>query len=758
MLQSSILPKLLAKEDITIRHGNYHTAWFDVKNRVLGLPNWKDMGKDVYDLLCGHEVGHALFTPESGWHDSPEKLKGAPRSYLNVIEDARIERDIRATYPGLVGPMQRGYKELLKRNFFGDIYNIDYDKLKLIDKINLKTKLGTMIDVPFNSEEKVFLDRAFTNKTWDDVVQLAKDILKYTQENQEELLKPEELSEELQDLLDQIEDLEEKVGDDTPLPQGHDDYPAEEDEENSESADGEKSDDCKEDNDNSSESNEDETPSAEDDAEGTPTEEKSDAEKLEDLKEKASVLAKQPEHQPDADVSNTDEAFRENEKDLVDTGEQGQGITIFNDLRPYYVKTAVIGYEQLKRERANTAERWEKAIIDPKDDEDFKKYVKECKRSVNFAVKEFEQRKAAYRYTRATTAKTGRLDVSKLWSYKTSEDIFAQVTTLADAKSHGMIMLVDYSGSMSSSMPYVMDQLLHMVHFCKAINIPFDVYGFTTQNKMFNYDNKEYVNQLQDGDVEMQNLSMPLICSSSFSKKDFIDSIHHMFQRTNDDYWSQNATLGYSEEYGSTPLNQALLVSHYLIKEFQNKHRVEKMNFVTFTDGDANGHGVVNMRKLKDKKIGGEYGSYGRKKMAIINKKKVDLDQYDATGSILKNMAKDLGVKTMGFFMADDSRHWSNRVSRLAHHCDTDGWDRDFKKECAAEFRKNKCVHKENAFGYDNYYLLKGGKTLSAQNEEFENNVTEDMSDAQIRTAFKKFSKGKKTNKVLMTSIGKEVA
>jgi hypothetical protein len=54
--------------------------------------------------------------------------------------------------------------------------------------------------------------------------------------------------------------------------------------------------------------------------------------------------------------------------------------------------------------------------------------------------------------------------------------------------------------------------------------------------------------------------------------------------------------------------------------------------------------------------------------------------------------------------------------------------------------------------------LLKGGKTLSAQNEEFDEKVTEDMSDAQIRTAFKKFSKGKKTNKVLMTSIGQAVA
>jgi len=53
MLQSSILPKLLAKEDITIRHGNYHTAWFDVKNRVLGLPNWKDMGKEALEGLQG---------------------------------------------------------------------------------------------------------------------------------------------------------------------------------------------------------------------------------------------------------------------------------------------------------------------------------------------------------------------------------------------------------------------------------------------------------------------------------------------------------------------------------------------------------------------------------------------------------------------------------------------------------------------------------------------------------------------------------
>ena len=96
--------------------------------------------KDVYDFFVGHEVGHALETPFEGWHDSPEKLKGCPRSYINVVEDARIERKIQTRYPGLVGAFNRGYDQLLKKEFFGDLTDIDWDQVKLIDKINLKNQ------------------------------------------------------------------------------------------------------------------------------------------------------------------------------------------------------------------------------------------------------------------------------------------------------------------------------------------------------------------------------------------------------------------------------------------------------------------------------------------------------------------------------------------------------------------------------------------------------------------------------------------
>ena len=114
----SILAKLLATENVTVEHGNYQTASFDVKNRVLRLPIWKEMSGSLYDLLVLHEVGHALFTPEEGMHDAKGHGKGF-KSFLNVVEDARIERKIKVKYPGGRRSFIEGYSNLMERDFFG---------------------------------------------------------------------------------------------------------------------------------------------------------------------------------------------------------------------------------------------------------------------------------------------------------------------------------------------------------------------------------------------------------------------------------------------------------------------------------------------------------------------------------------------------------------------------------------------------------------------------------------------------------------
>ena len=57
------LAKLLATENLTVEHRKITTAYFDTERRILALPIWKQVTGDVYDLLVGHEVGHALYTP-----------------------------------------------------------------------------------------------------------------------------------------------------------------------------------------------------------------------------------------------------------------------------------------------------------------------------------------------------------------------------------------------------------------------------------------------------------------------------------------------------------------------------------------------------------------------------------------------------------------------------------------------------------------------------------------------------------------------
>ena len=78
------LARLLATENLTVEHRQVTTAYFDVEQRILCLPIWKHASDTVYDLLVGHEVGHALYTPAEGL-DTDRNLK----SFINVLEDAR---------------------------------------------------------------------------------------------------------------------------------------------------------------------------------------------------------------------------------------------------------------------------------------------------------------------------------------------------------------------------------------------------------------------------------------------------------------------------------------------------------------------------------------------------------------------------------------------------------------------------------------------------------------------------------------------
>lgn len=183
----SALAKLLAAENIQVRvNAAAKTASFDVQNRILEMPVWNGISEDLNDMLLVHETGHALDTPGDGWMSAIESIakehhavpdqrhKSAVRGFLNVIEDARIDKRQKRRYPGSKKNYLVGYKELEERGFFGGT-NVDYNSYDFIDRLNIYLK-GGFSKIKFSKEEMPFVKRAETTETWDDVVRLTSDI------------------------------------------------------------------------------------------------------------------------------------------------------------------------------------------------------------------------------------------------------------------------------------------------------------------------------------------------------------------------------------------------------------------------------------------------------------------------------------------------------------------------------------------------------------------------------------------------------
>ena len=177
----SQLAKLLATEDLIVEHKQVQTACFNVHTRVLTLPMWEKASNTVYDLLVGHEVGHALFTPDENWL---EKV-AVPPQFVNVVEDARIEKLMKRKYMGLAKTFFRGYQELNDEDFFS-ISDESVSTFNLADRANLYFKVGNFVDITFDSEEQVLIQKIADVETFDDVLKVAEELYLFCKKEKEE--------------------------------------------------------------------------------------------------------------------------------------------------------------------------------------------------------------------------------------------------------------------------------------------------------------------------------------------------------------------------------------------------------------------------------------------------------------------------------------------------------------------------------------------------------------------------------------------
>jgi len=214
------LARLMATENIVVEHSaKFKTAMFSPDRRILYLPIWKNITEYIYNLFVSHEVSHALNTPRDPmdyWLSQIEPKKpAAARRFLNVVEDARIEKLIKRQYPGIRRSFVEGYKDLIElRNFFGS-KDRSYNSYGLVDRINIHFKLGVSAKVIFNEEEQTFVDAIASVETFKEVMVITKELYKYCKEHREEspettpeLYLPEENEDELGDRITEGEEGE----------------------------------------------------------------------------------------------------------------------------------------------------------------------------------------------------------------------------------------------------------------------------------------------------------------------------------------------------------------------------------------------------------------------------------------------------------------------------------------------------------------------------------------------------------------------
>jgi len=696
----SLLAKLMATEDLRIQQDRVQTASFNIETRVLTVPILDNkISKDVYDLFMGHEVGHALYTPYDGMKKAiADKIN---MNVVNIVEDSRIERKIKNKYPGIKAPFFRAYDELYEKNFFGT-EGKDLNAYNFVDRINLHCKIGAGLTIKFSDKERELLAEVESTETYDDVIEVTKKICDFMNMEDEE---------EVKTLTVAV--LTDDDGDGTDENESEGEQPADITVDARQGEGGDSSGD--------SEENEgEEEKQTKDEVGGS-------------VGTQGAGRKEKHEKPPEPIRSFTDEAYKENEQKLFD---KGQSKYVYVNVPEYDIKRGVVDYKTLylKCETEGfTINR-----------QDFINYRRESAKVVSYLVKEFELRKNADQMKRASTAKTGDLDLSKIYSFNFNEDLFKKITVVPHGQSHGLVMFLDWSGSMSRHIGNTVKQLLNLVMFCKKVNIPYEVYCFIeSSDREFLYKPAAKLGDVYCGEFGMVNL-----LSSRMTANEFITGAAAMmkFGGITKECLGRSLTPWFLRMSG-TPLNECVIAAMEIVPDFQKKNRLQIVNTVFLTDGEGSclfdmydsssyptkaafTHMVIRDPKTRNEEV------FERNRKANLYYSSMLMAQTDCFIRLLK---KRTNSHVIGFFVCE-SKDISNRFTYFY----PDEKDDVVIKE---KFRKENYAVVTST-GFDDYYLLRSNGLDTDDEEELE--FKENATTRGMVSAFSRYTANKITSRVVL--------
>lgn len=810
----SMLAKLMATENIKVEHRNCKTAGFNLKTRTLICPIWKDMSGDLYDLLMGHEISHALRTPLDGWHDSvtyaggdkkasPQAQK-AFKHFLNVAEDARIEKLVKRQYPGLRKPMINGYKELLAKDFFGLSAISDYNELYLIDKLNVAAKCGTLVNIRFNSKEKPFYEEMAKLETWDDVVALARKLYAYSKEEQKEgEKKRKELADHLKEMFEeedreaedaesdddeQDDDLEyeesEEEAKERERNEGESDDLESEDDEDSDGNGKRDSEDEDEENSDKegkeSEANGDKASDKEEKADDKTTEEKQDKgggdRKEKETKKTGKNVGEDKGNEGDQNEkedfiprSKTDEAFREREGNLV---ENDKTETHYINIPTVNLKDAVTPSERVNQGLTK--------YYSLKREEGYRllnEFKKKNEDYISLLAKEFEMKKAARSYAKAKISDSGDININKLANYRLEDNIFKKMIQVHKGKSHGLVLILDKSGSMHNHIEGAMEQIMVMTLFCRKVNIPFVAYSFTSgSGSVTEHDfpgrgiySKNPLNSFSKGhlDMKMGNLELRELFNSKMPASEFTQAImNHLLLAKG--LCDRNGLLGIPnhEGLGGTPLNEALIVLRDLIRQFKLNHRLDIVNAVVVHDGDSDGNTTAYGENSKYSHNMIRFNQQVNRVTLVDKEEKIQIsvprEARGITIALMKWIQMTANCGVFGFYITGASAREARngirglyqnkqgiKMGYIGHRNAGDG--AILLDKLSREVIEQKFLESWTD-GYTRFYFIPGSTELKTENNTMTDNGKA-WTPSRLLSAFKRVNRRKQVSRVLVNKF-----
>jgi hypothetical protein len=741
--------KLLATENLTVVHApSATTASFCTQTRVLTLPVWQEMSGDLYDMLCAHEVGHALYTPADAAvvdqsHaavDSDSSVDvGVIHDYLNVVEDIRIDRQMKDNFPGLKRCYAEAGKYLFDKDFFG-VKNATPDQmasLSLLDRLNLHFKSGIygVTAVPMTTDEAAFLPRLESMKTWDDVVALASEIYEYDGARKAAQQQPQQSQ--------------------NGTPSGQSNGQGNTNTQATGTGAGSDPSDCG--GDQSQQPQKGNGGEQQGDGEGS----KPDSNKPQQQGSTASTGGNTG-SKPQRSV--TQQAEERAKKAMVDANATEVRRWIMPTLN---LDQIVVGYKSVHQQFAAVAARHSAHYNGEKLLKDFRTNSADA---IKMLVKQFEMKMAADESRRTRQARCGIIDMDRINDYRFSDDIFLSTEEIAKGKNHGMIFCMDWSGSMGVTLKDTIYQLLNLVLFCKSVNIPFEVYLFSDayhancadQNITGKAPSNKYRDQvvckeytkdqhgyITTGDyLKFNNFYLLNVLSSRMSKTEF-DMCAGMMLNIADaqhDYRS-SGTIPAGFNLGGTPLDEAVYAMVPLTEQFKKAHRLQVVNVCFLTDGESGSHPFDTWSKNGQNQAMPVLVDGNKTWTIPVRKEKsrwggASVTMQMTTTAVMRMYLKHkTGANVVGFFLIGSAKYLDHAMYGMSTKA----------QEAARESMKEANFAALPGHGFDQNFLIVPTKTVKETN-------LSGMTGTQLKNAFARGEKSKRNSRVLMSRVADVIA